>query len=181
VNAAEVAQLLGIASTLDNRISAGSKMQVRTWSHVLDDVPYPVAERALREHYRRSTDTIMPADIVEHWRITRREVAERRHHAELRAHTRPRQLDEAARLRVIRAGIARVTAALAITRGLDPEHAQAEADSRRAWLAVPCPHCHASPDHPCTGPGGRPLRKTPAHPTRLDAARTTSHTTGGTR
>lgn len=180
MNAAEIAQLLGIASALDNRISAGSKMQVRTWSHVLDDVPYQVAEQALRAHYRRSTDTIMPADVVEHWRTTRREVAEQRHNAELRA--QPRQLDEAARLRIIRAGIARVTAALAITRGLDPARAQAEAAARRAWLAVACPHCHARPDHPCTGSGGRPLRKTCAHPARLDAARTTSgHTAEGMR
>jgi hypothetical protein len=180
VNAAEIAQLLGIASTLDNRISAGSKMQVRTWSHVLDDVPYSIAERALREHYRRSTATIMPADIVEHWRTTRRETAEQRHNAALRA--QPRQLDEAARLRIIRAGVARVTAALAITRGLDPARAQAEADARRAWLAVACPHCRARPDHPCTGSGGRPLRKTFAHPARLDAARTTSgHTAEGMR
>jgi hypothetical protein len=174
VNAAEIAQLLGIASTLDNRISAGSKMQVRTWSHVLDDVPYPVAERALREHYRRSTDTIMPADIVEYSRTIRRETAERRHNAELRrAHTKPRQLDEATRLRIIRAGIARVTAALAITRGVAPEYAEAEADARRAYLAIPCPYCRAQPGNGCTGPGGRPLTKTPAHPARLDAARTT--------
>jgi hypothetical protein len=171
VNAAEVAQLLGIASTLDNRISAGSKMQVRTWSHVLDDVPYPVAERALREHYRRSTDTIMPADIVEHSRTARREAAEQRHNAELRrAHTRPHQLDEAARLRAIRAGVARVNAALAITRGIDPEYAEAEADARRAYRAIACPYCRAQPGNQCTGPGGRPLIKTPAHPARLDAA-----------
>ncbi len=181
MNAAEVAQLLGIASTLDNRISAGSKMQVRTWSHVLDDVPYPIAERALREHYRRSTATIMPADIVEHWRTSRREAAEQRHNAELRAHAQPRQLD-AARLRALRSGFARVIAALAQARGLDPEHAQAEADARRAWLAVACPHCHAGLEHPCIGPGGRPLRKTAAHPARLDAARTAiGHTTEGQR
>jgi hypothetical protein len=170
VNAAEVAHLLGIASTLDNRVSAESKMQVRVWAHVLDDVPFDVAEHALREHYRRSTETIMPANIVEYRRTARRVTAEQRHNAELRAHTRPRQLDEAAQLRAIRSGIARVTAALAITRGIDPEYAEAEADARRAYLAVACPYCRAQPGNHCTGPGGRPLTKTPAHPARLDAA-----------
>ncbi|GGU73518.1 hypothetical protein GCM10010178_76370 [Lentzea flava] len=60
-------------------------MQVRTWAHVLDDVPYSAAENALREHYRRSTETVMPADIVESWRAARREDAEREHNAALRA------------------------------------------------------------------------------------------------
>lgn len=168
MNAAEVARLLGIASTLDNKISAGSTMQVRTWAHVLDDVPYSAAENALREHYRRSTDTVMPADIVESWRNARRENAERAHSDALRARAieqRPEDL-----VRSIRSGVARVTAALAIARGADPEHVEAEAEARRVYLAVACPWCKARPGARCTGPGGKPLTKQPAHDARLAEA-----------
>jgi hypothetical protein len=38
-------------------------------------------------------------------------------------------------------------------------------------LRVPCPWCGATPDQPCTLPGGAtPLRRTLAHPARLIAA-----------
>jgi hypothetical protein len=168
MNRTEVAALLGAASAVDPKVPHPDPDVLTMWAGILDDVPADVAGAAVREHYRHHAETIMPADVVEYWRTVRREAAERRHSAELRANARP-QLD-AADLRAIHDGITRVTAALAVTRGVDPEYAEAEADARRAYLAHPCPHCRAQPGNPCTGPGGRPLTKTPAHPARLDAA-----------
>lgn len=173
MNRGEVAALLGAASAVDARIPQPDPDVLTMWAGILDDVPADVAGAAVREHYRHSSETVMPADIVAHWRTIRREAAERRHEAELRAHRTARQLDDAG-LRAIRDGVTRVTAALAITRGVDPEYAEAEADARRAYLRVPCPYCRAQPGARCTGPGGKPLTKTPAHPARLDAALTTS-------
>lgn len=169
MNRTEVAALLGAASAVDPKVPQPDPDVLTMWAGILDDVPADVAGAAIREHYRHNGETVMPADIVEHWRKVRREAAEQRHNAELRAHSNARQLDEAG-LRAIRSGVARVTAALAVTRGVDPEYAEAEA--RRAYLTVPCPYepCRASPGNQCTGPGGRPLTKNPAHPARLDAA-----------
>jgi hypothetical protein len=61
--------------------------------------------------------------------------------------------------------------AAATTDGPDPFRT-AFPDVVTAMLAlrVPCPWCGAAPDEPCTLPGGvRPLRRTVAHPARLDA------------
>lgn len=166
MNRAQVATLLGAASAVDPRIPAPDVDVLAMWAAVLDDVPAEVAAEAVREHYRRRTETVMPADIVEHWRTVRRDAAEQRNRAELAA--RARQLDENG-LRAIRAGIARVSAALAIARGAFPADAEAEVNDRRTYLLVPCPHCDAPPRQPCTGPGGRPLTKSSAHPARRTA------------
>ncbi|SDD86243.1 zinc finger domain-containing protein [Actinokineospora iranica] len=165
MNRQEVATLLGAASAVDPKVPQPDPDVLDMWAAILDDVPAEVGADAVREHYRHHAETVMPADIVEHWRAVRRDATERRHRAELTA--RARQLDENG-LRAIRDGITRVSAALAAARGIDPEHA--EADARRAFLAVPCPYCRAQPGDRCTGPGGRPLTKTTAHPARLDAA-----------
>jgi hypothetical protein len=169
VNRTEVAALLGAASAVDPKVPQPDPDVLTMWAGILDGIPADIAGAAVREHYHRTTETIMPADIVGHWRTVRREIAEQRHHAELRAHHQVHQLDEAG-LRAIRSGIARVTAALAVTRGADPEYAEAEADARRTYLAVPCPYCKARSGARCTGPGGRALTKAPAHPARLDHA-----------
>lgn len=175
MNRSEVAALLGAASAVDPKVPQPDPDVLAMWAGILDDVPADIAAEAVREHYRRRAETIMPANIVEHWRTLRREAAERRHNAKIRAHAH--RLDETG-LRAIRSGITRVTAALAAARGVDPEHAEGEADARRAYLAVPCPYCHALPGNQCTGPGGRPLRKAPAHPGRIDAAFTATTTEG---
>ncbi|GAA3890389.1 hypothetical protein GCM10022243_64110 [Saccharothrix violaceirubra] len=167
MNRSEVATLLGAAAAVDPKVPQPDPDVLDMWAAILDDVPADIAAEAVREHYRRRVETVMPADVVEHWRIVRRDTAERRHRGELTAHAR--RLDDRG-LRAIRDGVTRVTAALAVTRGVDPEHAEAEADVRRAWLAVTCPYCRAQPGTRCAGPGGRPLTKTTAHPARLDAA-----------
>jgi hypothetical protein len=55
--------------------------------------------------------------------------------------------------------------------GLGPFHTTfPEIVTAMLSLRVPCPWCGADVDQPCTLPGGvRPLRKTLAHPARLDA------------
>jgi hypothetical protein len=55
--------------------------------------------------------------------------------------------------------------------GPDPLHtAFPEVVTGMLALRVPCPWCGAAPDQPCTLPGGvRPLRRTVAHPARLEA------------
>ncbi|MGH3859189.1 zinc finger domain-containing protein [Actinokineospora sp.] len=169
MNRAEVATLLGAASAVDPRIPQPDGDVLAMWAAILDDVPAEVGADAVREHYRRHSETVMPADILDHWRTLRRAEIERRYQAEIHEQAAARRLDDT-RLRAIRDGVTRVTAALAVTRGVDPEYAEAEADVRRAWLAVTCGYCHAQPGARCTGPGGRPLTKTAAHPIRLDAA-----------
>jgi len=175
VNRREVATLLGAASAVDPKVPQPDPDVLTMWAAILDDVPAKVAADAVRAHYRHHAGTIMPADIVEHWRIARRDAAERRQRAELTA--RPRRLDDTA-LHAIRAGIARVTAALAAARGIDLTHAETDADARRTWLAVPCPYCDARPNNRCAGPGGRPLARSPAHPARLDLAFAATTTQG---
>ena len=163
MNRTEVAALLGAASAVDPKVPQPDPDVLTMWAGILDDVPADIAGSAVREHYRHNGETVIPADIVHYWRTVRRDAAERRHTAELRARAAERRPD----LRAISDGIARVTAALAITRGADPEHAEAEVEARRAFLAVPCTWCRAQPGAPCTGPGGKPLTKQAAHDARL--------------
>ncbi|MCI2424115.1 hypothetical protein MOQ72_42645 [Saccharopolyspora sp. K220] len=168
MNAQEVAQLLGYASTLDPKISADSALQVRAWAQLLDDIPVHLARDAIQDQL---PSIIRNGHASRHRRLlapARRDAAEAKHNAELRARNR-RPLD-IRQLCAIRSGVGRVTAALAVARGADPEHAEADAHARRAFLAVPCPHCKARPGSRCTGPSGRPLTRTPAHPSRLDTA-----------
>lgn len=162
MNAQEVAQLLGYASTLDTKISADSVMQVRAWTGLLADVPAPIAKAAVDAHYTQSTDTIMPADILGYWRDHKREQAERRHNAEVKALTAaPATAPEITLAE-------RFAIEQAHRKGTDPDIAAAEATAHRLVLTVPCPYCKARPHQRCTGYGGRPL-KALAHPSRLDA------------
>ncbi|WP_414936641.1 hypothetical protein [Amycolatopsis sp. cmx-11-51] len=170
MNRTAVAALLGAASAVDPKVPQPDPDVLTMWAGILDDVPADIAGAAVREHYRHNGETVMPADIVEYWRAVRRDAAERRHTAELRARAIERRPD----LRAIRDGVARVTAALAITRGADPEYAEAEVEARRTYLAVACAWCKAQPGAPCTGPGGKPLSKKPAHDARLASALTTT-------
>jgi hypothetical protein len=166
VNRAEVATLLGAASAVDPKVPQPDPDVLTMWSGILGDVPADIAGAAVRDHYRHSSETVMPANIVEHWRTVRRDVAEHKHAAELRA----RSAEQRRYLSGIRDGVTRCVTALAITRGADPEHAEAEVEARRAYLAVACSWCKARPGALCTGPGGRPLTKQPAHDVRLTDA-----------
>lgn len=61
MNKAEVAKLLTVASTIDNR-----KVEPETvegWFLILSDLDYGVALESMRVHFRESTDYLMPAHI----------------------------------------------------------------------------------------------------------------------
>ncbi|MEV5537437.1 replicative helicase loader/inhibitor [Saccharopolyspora shandongensis] len=174
MNRSETAAILGVISAIDPKVPAPDEDVLDLWAGLLDDVPAGTAGEAVRAYYRseryaQTRESISPGDLVGHWRRKRREDAERRHNAQLRAHHRRRPLDDR-QLCTIRNGVDQVAATLAISKGADPEHAEADAHARRAVLAVPCPYCKARPGDQCLGPGGRPLTRQPAHPSRLDAA-----------
>jgi hypothetical protein len=164
MNREEVTQLLAAASTVDQMAPQPGELVLRIWSGLLADIPMAAAEKALWAHYRATSTTITPADIVTWYRDRRRHAPEQRQ--------RP-PLDP----ELIRSGVDRVMTAWAqakaITAGADPEEAGLVAESnvaaRRSWRGVACPHCHARVGQPCTV-NGRPLSKSPAHPLRLDAA-----------
>lgn len=59
----EVLKLLTIASAFDSRRPTDE--QIDAWYSVIGDLDYHDAEAAVREHYRRSTEWLMPAHIVE--------------------------------------------------------------------------------------------------------------------
>lgn len=58
----EVLKLLTIASAFDNRRPTDE--QVDAWFAVIGDLDYLDAERAVREHFRESTEWMLPAHVV---------------------------------------------------------------------------------------------------------------------
>jgi hypothetical protein len=93
MNPSEAAKILSIAVTLDPRLKPPSREDAQAraaaWSASLDDdLPVTVAERMIVEHYRESTDGVMPAHVNKAWRQYRRDlIAEQREQAEKRAVT----------------------------------------------------------------------------------------------
>lgn len=59
---AEAQMLLGIAASFDNR--KPSEEAAVSWSHALGDYPFVDCRDAVVEHYRSSTDWIMPGHII---------------------------------------------------------------------------------------------------------------------
>lgn len=165
MNRLEITHLLAAASTVDQYAPQPDELVLRIWHSLLADIPADAAEKSLFAHYRATSTTITPADIVGYYRDRRRNppVVERR----------------AVDPQLIRDGVDRVMTAWAqakaISAGSDPEEAALVAESdvaaRRSWRSVPCPNtaCRAAEGQPCTS-NGRPLSKSPAHPSRLDAA-----------
>lgn len=166
MNREEVTQLLAAAATVDPYAPQPGELVLRVWTGMLEQVPMHAAESALWAHYRHSTETIKPADIVERWREQRR----------LEPEQRARPSFDPDR---IHAGVDRVMAALAerkaIDRGADPSDAsdvgQGEAGARRLVLSVSCPVCSAREGERCVVPAtGRQLRQRLAHPGREQEA-----------
>jgi len=183
VNEIEVGKLLAMAITLDPKMPEPDEagFMRRLWTATLHDVPVELAQRALVEYYRsdryaQTRETISPADIVQ-WSHARRRPSESErtglNSATRREAPRP-ELDP----QRIHDGVDRVHAALGVRRaiasGEDPELAveiaQGEAAARREFLSRACPWCRAQAGRPCTDGRGRELTRTPAHPSRLDAA-----------
>jgi hypothetical protein len=165
MNRQEVTQLLGAAAAVDQYAPQPDELVLRIWTSMLADIPMKAADQALMFHYRATSTTITPADIAGYYRDRRRNppVVERR------------EVDP----QLIRDGVDRVMTAWAqakaISSGADPEDAALVAESnvaaRRTWRSVPCPveSCRAAEGAPCTSMG-KPLKKSPCHPRRLEAA-----------
>lgn len=69
MNTAQAAQLLAMAAAYDNRNA--SEIAARAWAEALDDVRFEDARYALIEHYKRSRQWLMPAEIREGVRALR--------------------------------------------------------------------------------------------------------------
>jgi hypothetical protein len=107
---AEVATLLTLAAARDRRTIG--QADVAAWFEDLGDLNYADAREALGDHFRESTDWLMPAHIRTRVRIIR---DRRRHPVEVRELPSRFEDDEDRRLRVF-AGIAECAQALGITR-----------------------------------------------------------------
>jgi hypothetical protein len=81
---AEVAKLLALASSVDNRIVR--EPQVEAWHAIIGRVEFDDAVEALWEHFRKSKDYLMPAHVYDGARIAR-ERRERRARVERQAIT----------------------------------------------------------------------------------------------
>lgn len=69
----EVLKLLTIASAFDNRRPTDE--QVDAWFAVIGDLDYSDSEQAVREHFRESTDWMLPGHVVAGVRALRAERA----------------------------------------------------------------------------------------------------------
>lgn len=175
MNSVEAGRMLAIIATIDPKLPQpdDAGFMRRLWADMLDHVPADAAERAVHSYYQserylQHRNTISPADIVQWWNARRRP-NERERDAD-----RNRPEFDATR---IHNGVHGVVAAIAerkaITAGTDAADARAASEAaateRSRLLVVPCPRCRAAVGEPCIGPNG-PLRKSPCHPSRRDAA-----------
>ncbi|WP_190824738.1 zinc finger domain-containing protein [Saccharopolyspora pogona] len=183
---AEVLEMFAEVSNIDPRVPAAPTREIATaWARLLDDVPLAVAQDAVRDYYRsaryaKTHDRISTGDIVQFWESICDEArAENRRRMELVAIQEGldgRAAIEAAKHKPIRRFADQFAVEQARKRarrdGLDPDEVAREVSrSRQAWREVPCSYCGAAVRQPCTVPGTqRELRKSPAHPVRMQAA-----------
>lgn len=168
----ELAVLMGVASGVDRYFPAPDSDVLDAWFELLADIPAAAAREAFRYHYRGSPETITPYDIAEFWRG-------RRQHPPIGAGA-VRNVEQ------IHAGVDRALAAVverkALRAGENVETAQAIAEGetavRRRYRSVPCSVCQAEVGRPCTSQG-RSLKKSPAHPSRIEAAQVAARVTPG--
>lgn len=78
LNKAEVAKVLTRASAIDNRVV--TEESVTAWFELLAGVEYELAVEAVNDHFKRSTEYLLPAHVIGGARIARdrRERDERR-------------------------------------------------------------------------------------------------------
>lgn len=178
MNRAETAILLALCTSFDRRTVG--EADVRAWHAVLGDVDHKQAEAAVFAHYAESRDWIMPADIRQHVRTTRRAAA-----ADIQGPGLPAEIPdadpddvpaylEALRAQRTRAAIGQPTKlrpiaelVSAVGREVPAEHA---AVRRPGPLGVECPACHAPIGKSCRTTHSR-RRMADVHPSRLDASR----------
>lgn len=91
MNPSEAAKILAMAVTLDARLKPPSREDAQAravaWSATLDDdLPVSAAERIVADHYRESTEALMPAHVNRAWRSYRKQMlAAQREEAERRS------------------------------------------------------------------------------------------------
>jgi len=78
VNPSEAATVLAVAVTLDNRLKPPSREDAQArataWSETLDsDLTPSVAQKIVIDHYRETTDSLMPAHVNRAWRSLRKQ------------------------------------------------------------------------------------------------------------
>jgi hypothetical protein len=191
VNREEVAKLLAGMATVDQMAPQPHPLVLDVWASLLADVPFAAAERAFVEWYRHNSTTITPEKIVTWYADQKRAYL----NSAEQVREQQRALTERDRPdfspKRIHDGVDRVFASLAhrkaIAAGTSPDEldgvGEGEAGVRRLVQSVPCPHssCHAGVGQRCIGPSGKPLTKTFAHPSRVDAAYSSNTTEGDVR
>jgi hypothetical protein len=130
---AEMARLLGFASTFDGRKVTDETVQA--WLLVVGDIGMDVAVEAVRTHYKTQTRWVMPADIVAHDRAVRAARADAAASAAIRAgHT-----DTSALWRAVFRGQPFALPAPPPKASGPPPEMLARRARRRAVLAIACP------------------------------------------
>jgi len=73
-------KILALACSLDPRLrpptESDAVVRAQTWSAALMDMPFDFAAKAVINHYRDSTDAIMPAHLNRQWKSQRKAEAE---------------------------------------------------------------------------------------------------------
>lgn len=90
MNRREAALLLGMAAARDRRTIGDA--DVRAWAEDLDDIDFADAQAALRQHFRESTEWLMPVHI----RRRATEIVRERHRIERETAEAEREAIEAA-------------------------------------------------------------------------------------
>lgn len=173
MNRTEVQELLTFAASFDRRqVTEGD---VLAWYELLSDVEYRDAYEAVARHYARSETRLYPATV----RAGVTSLRERR--ISQVVDEAPPEVDPDDVAGYLEA-VAHRRAELADGRAVPlpqlpsvpaPEefvHRDGREQAITGVLAVGCPWCKAAPGERCSS-RGRPLRQSPHHPSRADAAR----------
>ena len=70
MNKQEIGQLLTLAALVDNRTETAEACLM--WHEIIGHLDYQQAVDAMREHYRETTDWLMPAHVIQRVRAAHR-------------------------------------------------------------------------------------------------------------
>lgn len=160
---AEAAELLTIASGYDSRTYEA--LQAAAWSTALHGLDLEDCRQAVHQHYRNSTDWLMPATI----RLLVRNMVRDRQEAFRDSYQTA--LDATADPQTVADRVTAIRDALAAANrmpGEESPHPPQLSDGARAARRIACPWCGASIGQPCiVSATGKTL--TIIHDVRLDA------------
>ncbi|GIH98106.1 zinc finger domain-containing protein [Planobispora takensis] len=172
----ETADILALCAGYDSR--RVGEADILAWHRAIGDLLFEQAREAVFEHYTNSRERIMPADVRTRVKIMRARQIERapipapsgddpvRYRKELLTRIQAIADGKQVGLAITRGGNSRPAPAFLDARG-DRNPARLDA------LQVRCPWepCHAAVGRHCVNPDGGPLRSSPAHPGRIQAAK----------